>query len=68
MLPGFTSAGAVGSWPPGCAKPTGDNKIMRGKNATKFFIMTIKGSAGDAAAVLDYSGSRPAAKAPDTEH
>jgi hypothetical protein len=25
----------------------GDNKIMRGKNATKFFIMTIKGSAGN---------------------
>src|ERR1035437_7822827 len=45
MLPGFTSAGAASSWPPPCAEPTGDNKIMREKNTTRFFIMTTKGSA-----------------------
>jgi hypothetical protein len=45
MLPGFTSAGAVTSWLPLCAEPTGKNKIVREKNTTRFFIMTTKGSA-----------------------
>jgi hypothetical protein len=45
MLPGFTSVGAATSRLPLCAEPTGDNKIMREKNTTGFFIMTTKGSA-----------------------
>ena len=55
MLPGFTSVGAGRSWLPRCAKPTGDNKITREKNAEKFFIMIIKGSADDDAECIYYS-------------